>query len=447
MYTRSDDTGAERAADIQTVAMTTLGCRSNQYDSSAMEDIIRSTGFGTVPFSSVADVYIINTCTVTRRTDYQSRQLIRRVRRRSPDALVIVTGCYAQVSPDEVAAIEGVDYILGNPEKEMVVECIKRGRPPKPPVAIVGRYENGTPLSLRAGTSHARTRVNLKVQDGCNRSCSYCIIPKARGISKSVPLGDVLKEIDGIVESGYREIVLTGIHLGAYGADLSPRSSITDLVREIDSRGYPCRFRISSLDPDEVTDEFIDLLKGSSTVCNHLHLPLESGDDGILRLMRRPYTARYFADRVKRLHEAVPGISIGADVIVGFPGEGDREFENTFTLLRDLPVSYLHVFPYSRRRGTPAAEYPGQVDARTVKERCLRLHELDRTKRRGFYRRFLGQELSVLVESSRDSRTALLKARTSNYIPVFIDAGDELKRREVLVKLHDVTDGGMLGRV
>ena len=426
------------------VTVTTLGCRANQYDSAAIEDLLKEARFEVVPFNTRADVYIINTCTVTSRTDYQSRQLIRRVRRENPDSLVIVTGCYAQVSSEEVSAIAGVDYVLGNPEKTMVVDCIKKGRPENGPATIVGSYEKGTPLVLRAKKPSSRTRANLKVQDGCNRSCSFCIIPKARGFSKSVPVREVMEEIEALIERGFKEVIFTGIHLGAYGRDLSPASTIAYLLKEVEKRGYPCRFRISSLDPDEVTDELVEILKGSSTICNHLHLPLQSGDDRILLLMRRPYTSSYLAERVMKLSENIPGISIGADIIAGFPGEGQKEFENTFDLIEKLPLAYLHVFPYSKRKGTPASAYPRQVDGKSKKDRVRRLLELDKKKREGFYRGFLNRGACVLFESAADKRASLLKGRTRNYIPVFIENKGELKGKEVDVRLCALVDKGMM---
>lgn len=429
------------------VCITTLGCKSNQYDSSALEDLLRCSGIETVPFPSFADAYIINTCTVTGRTDYQSRQLIRRVRKTNPDAVVIVTGCYAQVSPEEVSGIEGVDYILGNPDKEKVLECLAKGRRPAP-LAIVGDYKEGTPFTLRAKSSSGRTRANLKIQEGCNKSCSYCIIPKARGASKSLPLAEAEREMDALVEAGFNEMILTGIHLGAYGADLVPELSLVDVLRLIERKDYPCRFRISSLDPDEVTDELIDVLAGSKRVCNHLHLPLQSGDDKVIRLMHRPYTGKVFAEKVTKLHERVPEISIGVDVIAGFPGEGEAEFENTFSLLAGLPVSYLHIFPFSKRKGTPAAVASGQVHPAVIKQRCQKLFALDVQKRESFHASFINKTAEVLIETSRDKKTGLLKGRARNYIHVTLepDGGtDALKNTFAKVRLTGPDPEGMRG--
>ncbi|VAV83249.1 tRNA t(6)A37-methylthiotransferase [hydrothermal vent metagenome] len=427
------------------VAVTTLGCRSNQYDSTAMEDFVRGAGFEIASFSEEAGAYIINTCTVTHKTDSEGRQLVRKVRRRHPDSVIIVTGCYAQVSPEEVSAIEGVDYVLGNPEKDRVVECIKKGRQTGGAVVEVGDYREGAPLKLRAQNHRGRTRVNLKVQDGCNKNCAFCVIPLARGTSKSLALDDVMAEIKGLVDNGFKEMVLTGIHLGAYGMDFTCGYSILKLLREIEAASFDAHFRISSLDPDEVGPEMIGFLAGAKTICNHLHLPIQSGDDKILRLMNRPYSARGFAETVTRLSKEVVDISIGTDVIVGFPGEGELEFENTYNLLKSLPLSYLHIFPYSKRTKTAAIDMPGHNDPRVIKERSARLHALDAEMRKAFYGRFIGREMTVLVESARDKKTGLLKGRTTNYIPVLIDGGDELKCSEVVVRLTGIIDDNMVG--
>lgn len=427
-----------------TASISTLGCKSNQYDSSALEDALRDASIEVVPFPGPADAYIINTCTVTGRTDYQSRQLIRKVRRHNPGAVVIVTGCYAQVSPDEVISIEGVDYVVGNPGKGAIAEYIRKGRQDSP-VKDIGDWHKGTPWSLRARSASGRTRANFKIQEGCSRACSYCIIPRARGLSKSLPLADIEREIGSLVEAGYREVVLTGIHLGGWGADFDDPADLSAVVELIEKKDYPARFRISSLDPDEVTDRLIDLLKGARRVCNHLHLPLQSGDDSIIRKMHRPYTGALFAEKVERLAASVPGISIGADVIAGFPGEGEKEFENTYSLISALPLSYLHIFPFSPRKGTPAAGYPGQVSPGVIKERCSRLHELDARKREAFHGPFTGKEAAVLVETGRDRKTGLLKGRTRNYIRVLMEGEDGLRNRFARVVLAEPSADGMRG--
>jgi threonylcarbamoyladenosine tRNA methylthiotransferase MtaB len=434
-----------------TVSVTTLGCKSNQYDSGAIEESLLRGGLKLLPFPARAEAYVINTCTVTRKTDYQSRQLIRRVRKINPAATVIVTGCYAQVSPDELSGIEGVDYILGNPEKDKVLEYVlkeyvlKGSRTGDGAKTMVGEFRSGAPLSLRARSTGGRTRANLKVQDGCDKFCSYCIIPRARGLSKSLPLDDVEREIELLVEAGFKEIVLTGIHLGAYGADLAEKTDLTSILELIEKKAFPCRFRISSLDPDEVTDGFVEVMKTSRGICNHLHLPLQSGDKDVLRRMRRDYTPKIFIKAVESLFETIPGISIGTDVMAGFPGEGPEEFENTFTLLEGLPISYLHIFPYSVRSNTRAASYQDRVNGVVVKERCRKLKILDSSKRKAFYSGFLGDTAEVLIESTRDRNSGAWKGKARNYIPVAVKDFDSRPNTFVNVRLDGLTEDGMTG--
>ncbi|MFQ5441745.1 MAG: tRNA (N(6)-L-threonylcarbamoyladenosine(37)-C(2))-methylthiotransferase MtaB [Thermodesulfobacteriota bacterium] len=421
------------------VSVTTLGCKSNQYDSSAIEEALAKGGLIPVPFPGPADAYVINTCTVTAKTDSQSRQLIRRARRANPDAVVIVTGCYAEVSPGEIKGLSEVDYILGNPQKGEIFNYIIKGRSETGPHLLVGPQGRGTPLALRAAGAGGRTRVNLKIQDGCNKKCSYCIIPQARGVSRSLPIEEVEREIDILVERGFKEIIFTGIHLGSWGADLLPARHLTAVMRLVEKRAWPARFRISSLDPDEVDTEFIDILRSSKRICNHLHLPIQSGDDGIIKKMKRPYTAGEFSGKVARLTGQVKGISIGTDVIAGFPGEGAREFERTYSLLKDSPLAYLHIFPFSPRRSTPAFDYGGKVDAAAVKERGARLKALDTFKRKEFYGRFIGVEAEVLVEGSRDKKTGMARGKTRNYIPVFLEGnGKGLENNFVRVSLKSI---------
>jgi threonylcarbamoyladenosine tRNA methylthiotransferase MtaB len=416
------------------VSITTLGCKSNQYDSAAIEDILKENNFEITVSkgrqSEPADVCIINTCTVTGNTDYQSRQLIRKAVAANPDAVILVTGCYAQISSQEIADIEGVDYVVGNPEKERVLQYILEGKRKHPKIEV-NEAAQDRPLTLRAQGSSNRTRAYIKVQDGCNNSCSYCIIPMARGISRSLPLLSILKEIDGLIANGYKEIILTGIHLGAYGLDLDSKVNITGLIKAIADKNYPCRFRISSLDPDEVSDALIDIMTGSKTICNHLHLPLQSGDDNIVKMMNRRYTGRLFAALIEKIVKALPEISIGVDVIAGFPGEGEKEFLNTYNLLRDLPIAYMHIFPFSGRKGTSAAGFPNQVDTKIVKQRCEILKNLDKIKRKNFYEGFLGKRVSVLVEASRDKDTGFFTGRSRNYIPFLIKNYNGLKNVEI----------------
>jgi threonylcarbamoyladenosine tRNA methylthiotransferase MtaB len=434
------------------VAITTLGCKANQYDSSAIEEALADGGLEIVAFPERADAYVINTCTVTSKTDYQSRQLIRRARRTNPEAAVIVTGCYAQVSSEEVGRVEGVDYVLGNPKKDEVLKYILMGRPEgTTDITTVGTdpgVPKGVPITLRARRSSERTRANIKIQDGCDMRCTYCIIPAARGASVSRAPADVEREIDAFVESGYKELVLTGIHLGAYGLDRAEEANLTftEILKLIERRAWPCRFRISSLDPDEVTDEMIEILKSTKSICNHMHLPLQSGSAGVLQRMGRRYTPKTFSRIVERLYKEIPGVSIGTDIIAGFPGETDFEFNETCGLVEGLPLSYLHVFPYSARSGTPASGYKGRVDPRTVKARCKRLRSIDASKRYSFYKGFVGKEATVLVETVKDRETGLPKGKSDNYIPVLLNASESaLLRKNTMVNARLTgTDGASM---
>lgn len=444
-----------------TVALTTLGCKANQYDTSAIEDALVGAGLTLVDFSGHADAYIINTCTVTNRTDSQSRTLIRRARRENQDAIVIVTGCYATVSPEEIKEMEGVDYVVSNTGKDRLAEYIKMGRANKSAETMPAASsafsketaalsnETGTPMSLRTVSASKRTRATLKIQDGCSKACSYCIIPKARGTSRSIDFDTLEKEIETFINAGYKEIVLTGIHLGDYaGSKASDSSSndthadITAVARLISTKGFDCRFRFSSLDPDEVTDDFIEILGSSTNICNHVHLPLQSGNDEVLKRMNRQYTVARFVERVTKLAE-VPGIAIGTDIITGFPGETKEAFEETYATLKSLPISYLHIFPYSVRAGTPAAGYTGAVHGLEIKRRAALLKSLDAEKRRNFLGAHIGQTLEVLIERVESvGGDKIGTGKTRNYIPVMVTGNSIAPNTLVPVTLTEITKDG-----
>jgi threonylcarbamoyladenosine tRNA methylthiotransferase MtaB len=437
---------------MKTVAITTLGCKTNQFDSVVMEESLKKRDFRLTEFSDHADVYIINTCTVTSKSDFQSRQLIRRAKRQNPNAKVIVAGCYAQVSPEEVARIEGVDYVIGNTGKVDIAEMLAGGQGAKgkgSDVGATGRSPLQTKIittdvfkekevkGFKVSSFSEQTRAYLKIQEGCHAFCSYCIVPYARGGSRSIKPSDVMDGMRRLVDEGCKEVVLTGIHLGYYGEDLEPTTSLFDLVKAVDKEFPNLRVRISSLEPSEITDEFIEYLSTSSAICNHLHIPLQSGDDGILKAMNRRYDSSFFANVIRKVASRVKDIGIGIDVIAGFPGEGEREFANTYKLLRDLPISYLHVFPYSKRKGTPAAEFANHVHPDETKRRAEILRTLSEEKKADFLRRFVGKEVSALVEGKRDKETGLFKATTRNYLQLHVDCGGEMVNREVRVVIDD----------
>ena len=420
---------------MKKIAIATLGCKVNKYDSAVIHKLLEGAEFSFVPFGRKADIYIVNTCTVTKRADYQSRQLIRRLHRLNPDALIIVTGCYAQRAPKEIKEIQGVDYTVGIGEKERILDLINGSPRKEAPLEITN--------DIPAFPEH--TRAFLKVQDGCDSYCSYCIVPYARGRSRSLRKEDAIRSISKLAELGYREIVLTGIHLGSYGWDLMPPTRLSNLLRSIEHEGISCRIRLSSIEPTEFDDDLIDLISSSRTICNHLHIPLQSGADEVLKRMNRPYTSELFKELVKKLVLAMPDLNIGVDVIVGFPGESHENFTNTVSVIEELPIGYLHVFPYSRRPGTPAADFPDQVDNKTIKKRGETLRGMGSSKREEFYRGFLKKRLSILVESKKDADTKYLKGFSRNYIPVLIDVGEDMVNKEIPIIVTGVHDGKVFG--
>ena len=409
------------------IAFTTLGCKINQYETEQMRLEVAASGNTVVSFHEEADVYIINTCTVTAKSDYQCRQAIRAAVRRGEGAKIVVTGCYAETRPDEIRKIPGVDIVIGNQEKGTIPgTLIAESTSASTPAMSVPEYSS----------SPARTRGFLKIQDGCNKGCSYCIVPVARGRSRSIAPGVVIGEFEEMVGKGCPEIVLSGIHIGAYGADLAPAVNLTRLITALlDKRGR-ARVRLSSIEPREITGDLIGMLgKG---LCRHLHIPLQSGDDAVLAAMKRDYTAGFYQDLVEGIAARVPGIALGADVMVGFPGEGEKQFENTVRLIQNSPLTHLHVFSYSRRPGTEAAVMDDQVPEQIKKERSERLRELGREKNAAFRKRFAGSALNVVIESKTDPATGALSGLTDNYIRVLIpELKQEAVGKEVTVKITE----------
>lgn len=428
------------------IAITTLGCKVNQYDSATMEESLREQGYHIVDFHTPADIYIVNTCTVTQKTDYQSRQLIRRAQKRNPQSKIIVTGCYAQVTPQVIAQISGVSLILGNAQKHQIADFITNNLREKSLHIIVSDINQETRFSdppLRSFFHH--TRAFLKIQDGCEAFCSYCIVPYARGKYRSLDSEEVLKRLFMLSKAGFKEVVLSGIHLGAYGIDLNPPLTLLTLLQLIEQNKPVPRIRLSSLEPMDITNELIDFLSTSKNICPHLHLPLQSGDDEILKRMNRPYRSSNFRELIKVLVSKISHLCLGVDVIAGFPGESDRHFLNTYKLLEDLPISYFHVFPYSKREKTRAATFPNQVSSKTISIRSEMLRKLGKTKKEQFYSHYLGKSLKVLIEEKRDRQSSRLKGRSRNYIPVLLEGLDTLKNQEMEVKINRVDGERVLG--
>lgn len=429
------------------VAISTLGCKVNQYESAGILEALDKRVFSVVPFKSKADWYIINTCTVTKRTDYQSRQLIRRAIRQNPEASIVVTGCYAQVAPEEIARIPGVTVVAGTTAKENIPLILLKKAMESPQILVDNIAEIHDYSGLVAGTFHGRTRAFLKVQDGCNSYCSYCIIPYARGRSRSLPEQDVINQIENLARAGYREVVLTGIHLGMYGQDILPPTDLLNVLKHVDTNKTVERLRLSSIEITEISVDMIRLMADSPILCRHLHIPLQSGDDGILSAMKRNYDSAFFRDHVQKICCTIPDIAIGLDVMAGFPGEKEDAFENTLRLIDALPVAYLHVFPYSDRPGTEASGLKGQIGGDEKKRRVKILRALGQKKRNGFAETFKGRKLSVLVEDKKDRMTGLMGGFSDNYIPVLIANGSpDLSRKIVPVVIDEARDGRLLGK-
>lgn len=433
-------------------AIKTLGCKVNQCESEAIQNALVESdqGFASCD-DGMADVVIVNTCTVTRKAAMQSRQAVRQAIRANPGARIVVTGCHAQTAPAELAAIDGVDLIVGNRDKHRIHQQIFAEVPKHtggdtpavcPDIAGVDQFE------VLPGIAHGgRTRPFLKIQDGCNSFCTYCIVPHARGRSRSLPIDQVLNQIGQLGRLGYREVVLTGIHIGCYGQDLTPATGLYDLLCRIRAAGAIDRVRVSSIEPAELSDDIISLAAsgedGPGRLCPHFHIPLQSGDDRILKRMHRPYGRDYFKELVQNIIGRLPDAAIGVDTLIGFPGETDDAFENTYALIHSLPVAYLHVFPFSAREGTPAFSFKEQILTSVIKKRCKRMRRLGTDKRRAFYKRTIGKTAIVLVEETRDRADGRLKGLTDNYIPVRFDGPDDLTNTFQQVDIQRILSDGV----
>jgi threonylcarbamoyladenosine tRNA methylthiotransferase MtaB len=427
------------------IAITTLGCKINQYDSAVIQNRLEAR-HSFVPFEDPADCYIINTCTVTDRADWEARQLVRRAKRANPGAKIIVTGCYAQVSPAEVARVPQVDYVVGLNRLDDLIYCVDTphlGDAASIAVSDVKR-ERGVPvLGTKALPGH--TRAFLKIQEGCNYSCSYCIIPTARGLSRSVAPREVLEQVRALAGAGYREIVLTGIHLGGYGQDLLPRTDLTSLVETISASGVIPRLRLSSLDPREVPDRLLNAIASADVICDHLHICAQAGNDWILKQMRRNYDTVYYGELLRKVRELLPDAALGSDIIVGFPGETEERFTSSLEYFAALPLTYFHVFPYSERRGTTAAAMRDPIPAAVKKSRARRMRELGARKNREFCAKFIGRMVNVLVEDKLDKSTGFYRGFSRNYLPVTLSSGTT--NQEFTVRLQRMENGRLRGDV
>ena len=414
----------KRAPKTQSIAFQSVGCKLNHYEIEALKHNSHHRGYKVVPFADGADIYVVNTCTVTGAGDADSRKALRRALRANPKATVVATGCYAQRKPEELKDA-GAHLVLGNGQKAELLNHLEahldQGQAP-PTVAPQQRPTTETFLHIDGMVQQGRTRGTLQIQDGCDEHCTYCIIPAVRGFGVSRPLDQVVHQAQQMAAAGYGELALTGVHSGSYGRDQGQTEGLVRLLEALEPIDGLQRIRLNSIEPGFVSDALIDFAAASHKFCPHFHVPLQSGDDHILKRMGRHYRRAYYAERIERIAQRIPDCAIGADIMVGFPGETQTHFDNTYALLRDLPMTYLHVFSYSMRQGTPAERLSDHQPKAIKSQRARTLIELGRDKRLAFHQRFVGRRLSLLAEKRRDRTTNLAVGMSANYIKVLFES-------------------------
>jgi len=413
------------------VAFYTLGCKVNQFESTAMEEQFEAQGCQIVSWKEEADIYVVNTCAVTSKAAYQSRQILSRLKREHPQSKIIATGCHVQTDPSMIIESVGTGVCLAGNEQKSLIASMSMKHTGCTGIFItdISRVREIAPLCI-SRPPRGRTRAFLKIQDGCDAFCSYCIVPYARGRSRSLPQALVLRQVEDLTEKGVREIVLTGIHVGMYGKDLPQSGGLLDLLKGLCSSFKKVRFRLSSIEANEMSQELIEWAASTENFCRHFHIPLQSGSDQVLRDMNRKYSPEQFVDLLHRVRELIPLCAIGTDVMTGFPTEGQQEFEKTVWLLKSVPISYLHAFPYSPRPGTIAASLPCKATRQDAKKRAKMLIGLGQEKRAEFCRSLVGKRLEVLIEGPAKME-GYLRGKSDNYV-------------EVLVPFHQAASGSML---
>ncbi|MBM7855713.1 threonylcarbamoyladenosine tRNA methylthiotransferase MtaB [Desulfohalotomaculum tongense] len=433
----------------KTVAIHTLGCKVNQVESSAIAEMFKENGYRPVDFDQPADVYIINTCTVTHLGDRKSRQLIRRAVKTNPGALVVVTGCYAQTSPGEVLEIPGVDLVVGTGDKNKIVKLVEQAvnKNAGPFNAVTDIFKQNNFQEMPTAADSGKTRAFIKVQEGCNNYCAYCIIPYARGPLRSRQPESIVNEVKKLIANGFKEIVLTGIHTGAYGLDFKDGTELSTLVKQLVRLPGLKRLRLSSVEPNDITEELIAVASSAEVFCRHLHIPLQSGDDDVLKSMRRRYTTGHFAGLISRLRERIPGIAITTDVIVGFPGETEQMFENTYQFCREMAFSGMHVFKYSPRKGTAAADFPHQVPAPEKERRSKKLIQLGAEMAADYALKTVGKTVEVLAEQQVEGSPGHWEGLTDTYLRVEFPCAGNIRGRLVNVQVTEFRQGKLYGKI
>lgn len=432
---------------MKRAAFYTLGCKVNQYETEAMIENFENAGYEIVDYSDLAEVYIINTCTVTNMGDRKSRQIIRRALDKNPEAFVAVVGCYSQIAPDKVLDIPGVRLVVGTNERKRIVELVEFAMKKDEKVNMVDdimKVRDFEEMSIHKYKS--RTRAFLKIQEGCDQYCTYCIIPYARGHIRSRKPESIVEEVKELAENGFKEVVLTGIHVASYGKDLGGTSLIDIIVQLHEIPGIE-RIRMSSVDPNVITEEFIGRIKMLPKICRHFHLSLQSGCDETLKRMNRKYTTEDYRRAVNRLREVFPEVAITTDLIVGFPGETDEEFEKTAAFIEEISFSGMHIFKYSPREGTPAAKYKNQIKPGVKEERSRIATEIARKNEEKFKRSFIGKKMKVLYEQPVNEESLLYEGLTDNYIRVASESHDDIKGKIIETVLLEQKDDYILGQI
>lgn len=418
-------------------AIHTLGCKVNIYESEYIINILKENGYQIVDFDSKADIYIINTCTVTNTSDKKSEKMIKRARKQNKDAIIIAMGCHAQIKGDNIDA----DIIIGNKDKSKIISLIEEYQENKNKIKRIYNLDNVSFEDMYISSFNSHTRAFVKIQDGCDAFCSYCIIPYARGPIRSKDPKTVIKEITSLVENGYKEIILTGIHTGKYGKDIN--YTFEQLLKEIIKIKNLYRIRISSIEINELTDPILNLIKDNQVIAKHLHIPLQSGSDKILKLMDRKYDLKFYKDRIEKIRKMIKDISITTDLIVGFPNENEKDMEDTLKFIKEIKFTKIHTFPYSKREGTKAASMENQIDETIKRKRVKTVLELSDQLEQDFYQSKLNETEEVIIEQTKDGKSY---GYTSNYIKVEINS--PLRPNEVIsIKINKVNNKKVTGKI
>lgn len=432
---------------MKKVTFHTLGCKVNQYETQAMSELFQEAGYYIVGDTELADVYIINTCTVTNIGDKKSRQFIRRVKRNNPDAIVAVVGCYAQTAPKEVLDVEGVNIVIGTNDRKKIVSLVEDCSIDEKinMVDDIMKVKEFEEMSIKEVKE--KTRGVLKIQEGCNQYCSYCIIPYARGPIRSRQQTEIIKEVKNLVANGFKEVVLTGIHVASYGKDLNIKNGLMATLQEVNDIDGLERIRLSSLEPTLFTDDFLSELKQLDKICEHFHLSLQSGCDKILKKMNRKYTTEKYRNIANKIRSFYPDVALTTDIIVGFPGENDEDFEETYNFVEEINFSDIHVFKYSPRQGTPAAGFVDQVDGKIKHLRSEKLIGLGQNMKKDYISRFIGKNKSVLFETESKDMEGYIEGLTDNYLKVLVKGGKELEGRLENVNLKVLEKEFIIGDI